>query len=171
LVAGGWSESRQPLAVGHEPNEQTMGMRRKGRELAVQALYQLEIRNEPSAEKMLAAFWEQCEAGPRARAFAQQLIDGVRERREAIDAVIEQTSENWKLDRLSTVDLSVLRVACYELMFAREVPVSVVLDEAIEVARRFGTTESAVFVNGVLDRIAANLGVKPVPPEEAEKNG
>jgi N utilization substance protein B len=145
-------------------------MRRKGRELAVQALYQLEIRNDPSSA-FLATFWEQCEAGPRARQFALALIDGVREAREPIDEVIGKSSENWKIDRLSTVDLSVLRVACYELMFTREIPVNVVLDEAIEVARRFGTKESAVFVNGVLDRIATELGVKPVPAEEADKNG
>jgi N utilization substance protein B len=145
-------------------------MRRKGRELAVQALYQLEIRNDPTAA-ILATFWEQCEAGPRARAFALQLIEGVREAREQIDAVIEKSSDNWKLERLSTVDLNVLRVACYELMFAREVPVSVVLDEAIEVARRFGTKESATFVNGVLDRIATDLGVKPPAAEEVEKDG
>jgi len=144
-----------------------MGMRRKGRELAVQALYQLEIRNEPSPAT-LAHFWEQCEAGPRARAFALQLIDGVRDSREQVDAVIEKSAENWKLDRLSTVDLSVLRVACYELMSCRETPVNVVLDEAIEVARRFGTTESAMFVNGVLDRIATDLGVKKSAIEEAE---
>lgn len=144
-----------------------MGMRRKGRELAVQALYQLEIRNDPSPA-MLAAFWEQCEAGPRAREFALQLIEGVRAQCEQIDAVIGKSSENWKLERLSTVDLNVLRVACYELMFAREVPVNVVLDEAIEVARRFGTNESAVFVNGVLDRIATDLGVKPAVADEAE---
>jgi len=148
-----------------------MGMRRKGRELAVQALYQLEIRKDAIPEKLLAGFWDQCEAGPRAREFGQQLIDGVRRERDGIDVVIEKTSENWKLDRLSTVDLSVLRVACYELMFAREVPMNVVLDEAIEVARRFGTSESAVFVNGVLDRIASDLGVKPASPEKAEKDG
>lgn len=136
----------------------------------MQALYQLEIRNEPSPA-ILATFWEQCEAGPRARQFALQLIDGVRESREQIDAVIEKSTENWKLDRLSTVDLSVLRVACYELMCAREVPVNVVLDEAIEVARRFGTKESATFVNGVLDRIATELGVKPAAAEEVENDG
>jgi N utilization substance protein B len=145
-------------------------MRRKGRELAVQALYQLEIRNEPAAG-VLTAFWEQCEGGPRARKFASELVEGVRQSREQIDVLIEETSENWKLNRLSAVDLSVLRLATYELMATREVPTSVVLDEAIEVARRFGTTESAVFVNGVLDRIAEHLGVKEAPPEEATKDG
>lgn len=147
-----------------------MGMRRKGRELAVQALYQLEIRDEPSAE-MLAAFWEQCEAGPRARKFAADLVEGVHQARAEIDAFIEKASENWKLDRLSTVDLSVLRVATYELLHTRDVPTSVVLDEAIEVARRFGTTESSVFVNGVLDRIAQQLGVKETATEGAGKDG
>jgi N utilization substance protein B len=148
-----------------------MGMRRKGRELAVQALYQLDIRKEALPEALLATFWEQCEAGPRAREFALQLIEGVRGGGPQIDEVITKTSDNWKLDRLSTVDLSVLRVATYELMFSQEVPMNVVLDEAIEVARRFGSTESAVFVNGVLDRIATELGVKPVVVDEAQKDG
>lgn len=135
-----------------------MGARRKGRELAVQVLYQMELRGEPSVEA-LRLFWEQCEAGSRAKEFAAALVAGVREQQERIDELIAQASEHWRFERLSRVDLNVLRLATYELL-QRSVPTSVVLDEAIEIARRFGTEESAVFVNGILDQIASRLGVK-----------
>lgn len=135
-----------------------MGARRKGRELAVQALYQIELRNDASAPA-LQMLWDQSEAGDRAKEFARQLVEGVRGQREKIDELITAASANWRFERLSTVDVNVLRVAVHELL-AREAPTNVVLDEAIEVARRFGTNESATFVNGVLDQIAGRLGVK-----------
>ena len=140
-----------------------MGARRKGRELAVQALYQIELGGESAAET-LPAFWEHCEAGSRAKEFGAALVDGVRAQRERIDELISQTSEHWRFDRLSRVDLNVLRVATYELLQGA-VPTSVVIDEAIEVARRFGTQESAVFVNGMIDHIASTLGVKDRTPQ------
>jgi N utilization substance protein B len=136
-----------------------MGARRRGRELAIQALYQIELNTESSGET-LRSFWERCEAGRRAKEFAAGLVAGVRERQQRIDELIGQASEHWRVDRLSRVDLNVLRVATYELLQTRDVPTSVVLDEAIEIARRFGSEESAEFVNGILDQIAARLGVK-----------
>ena len=135
-----------------------MGARRKGRELAVQALYQIDAQGRASAE-MLRLFWEQADAGERAKEFAAALVVGVGEQRERIDQLIADASEHWRFERLSAVDLNVLRVATYELL-QRAAPTNVVLDEAIEIARRFGTGESAVFVNGVLDHIAEQLGVK-----------
>lgn len=141
-----------------------MGARRKGRELAVQALYQIDARGGASAE-MLRLFWEQADAGARAKEFAATLVAGVGDERDRIDQLIAAASEHWRFERLSSVDLNVLRVATYELL-QRNAPTSVILDEAIEIARRFGTTESSVFVNGVLDHIAAQLGVK----EAAERN-
>jgi len=136
-----------------------MGARRKGRELAVQALYQCDVRGADAAAA-LRLFWEQCEGGPRAREFAAALVAGVQEQRARIDELITAASEHWRFERLSAVDLNVLRVATYELLQTPPLPTSVVLDEAIEVARRFGTAESATFVNGVLDQIAARLGLK-----------
>jgi len=135
-----------------------MGARRKGRELAVQALYQIDARGGSSAD-MLRLFWEQADAGARAKEFAAALVGGVDAQRPRIDQLIAAASEHWRFERLSAVDLGVLRVATYELL-QHEAPTSVILDEAIEIARRFGTNESAVFVNGVLDQIAAQLGVK-----------
>ncbi len=135
-----------------------MGARRKGRELAVQALYQIEVTGE-SSDAALRLFFERCDAGSRAKEFAQTLVLGVRARLEHLDELIAQASEHWRFERLSRVDLNVLRVATYELSETPAVPTSVVLDEAIEIARRFGTEDSAVFVNGILDHIARRLGV------------
>jgi N utilization substance protein B len=149
-----------------------MGTRRKGRQLAVQALYQLEVRGEKSAEALLRLFWESAEAGTQSKTFGETLVRGVREDKQRIDELIRESTEHWRIERLSPVDLSVLRVATYELLRHRDVPMSVVLDEAIEVARRFGSTESATFVNGVLDQIAQRLGVKEDHHErEAREDG
>ena len=145
-----------------------MGARRKGRELAVQALYQIDARGGSSAE-MLRLFWEQADAGARAKEFAGALVAGVEDERERIDALIAGASEHWRFERLSAVDLCVLRVATHELL-QRAAPTSVVLDEAIEIARRFGTNESPTFVNGVLDHIARELGVKETTGGREERD-
>jgi len=139
-----------------------MGARRRGRELALQALYQLEVSGESAGA--LDAFFKQADAGDRAKAFAAALVSGVRERMEQIDQLIAAASEHWRFERLSRVDLGVLRIAGYELL-SGNAPTSVVLDEAIEIARRFGTQESATFVNGILDQIAGQLGVKAAAQE------
>ncbi|HYD48992.1 MAG TPA: transcription antitermination factor NusB [Terriglobales bacterium] len=135
-----------------------MGMRRKGRELAVQGLYQLEMRGDPFLT--LETFWKQADGSERAKDFGRGLVQGVTEFRDEINGLISEAAQNWRIERLSAVDVCVLRVATYELLKRREVPTSVILDEAIEIARRFSTGESASFVNGVLDQIALKLGVK-----------
>lgn len=136
-----------------------MGMRRKGRELALQALYQLDLcGDEPGAA--LRLFWEHCEAPNDARAFGEDLVDGVIDERARIDELIAQSSSNWRVERLSHVDRNILRVATYELLHRRDVPANVAIDEAIEIAKRFGSDESPMFVNGVLDSIAATVGAK-----------
>ena len=136
-----------------------MGARRDGRELAVQALYQEDMTPEgPAAPGVFSGHFE--EGGPEAVAFARELVAGVTEHRERIDALIAQAAEHWRLPRLSRVDLAVLRLATYELLARPEIPPSVTINEAIEIARRFGSEDSGGFVNGVVDAIAATLGVK-----------
>jgi len=135
-----------------------MGARRKGRELAVQALYQTDAHTD-RAEDALRLLWQQAGVGDRAKAFAEELVDGVLARREEIDGLITAATQHWKFERLASVDLNVLRLATFELL-AKNAPTGVVLDEAIEIARRFGSSDSATFVNGVLDQIAERLGVK-----------
>ena len=136
-----------------------MGARRKGRELAVQALYRMELTGDESASGS-TGLWEHFESTAEARGFASSLVNGVVAERGEIDALLEQVLENWSVARLSRVDLNVLRVGAYELRHPGDVPTAVVLDEAIEVARRFGGEEAAQFVNGVLDRVADRLGVR-----------
>jgi transcription antitermination protein NusB len=137
-----------------------MGARRESRELALQALYQIDLLGGDEAEvRSLALFWEHFEPGGEAevQAFARELVEGVRAHRERIDALIAASAEHWRLPRLSRVDLGVLRLATFELVGRPEIPHSVTLNEAVEIARRFGSEESAGFVNGVLDHIARQL--------------
>lgn len=136
-----------------------MGMRRKGRELALQALYQVDLSGEES-RSALRSFWEHCDAPSDARTFGEDLVGGVLDERPRIDQLIEASSDNWRVDRLSHVDRNILRVATYELLCRRDVPASVAIDEAIEIAKRFGSDESPTFVNGVLDSIAVSVGAK-----------
>jgi N utilization substance protein B len=137
----------------------TLRERRKGREIALQALYQLEITREES-EQALATFAERSEASPSAKTFALTLVRGVIAERPRIDALVAEASENWRVERFSRIDLNVIRVAVYELM-ALQLPLEIAINEAVEVARRFGSGESTAFVNGVLDQVAARLGLKP----------
>ena len=130
-----------------------MGTRRKGRELALQALYQIEITGDASAVAV-DLFLSHFEGSAQAKEFARRLVSGVVSQRPAIDRLIEQCAENWKLMRMAKVDLLILCIAAYELVFCPDIPLNVSLDEAIEIGKRFGTDDSASFINGVLDQLA-----------------
>jgi N utilization substance protein B len=135
------------------------GTRRRGRELAVQALYELELAGADGTWSPEAT-WRHFGEPEAAREFGRDLVHGVRTHGERIDALISASSQHWRLGRLSNVDRSILRVGAYELLCRPDVPTSVVIDEAIEIAKRFGGDESSVFVNGVLDQVAASVGAK-----------
>ena len=138
------------------------GTRRKGRELGLQALYQIEITGDASAAAV-ESFLSHFEGTPKAKEFARRLVSGVVSQKAETDRRIEQCTENWKLARMAKVDLIILRMATYELVFCPDIPVNVSLDEAIEVAKRYGTPESATFINGILDQVAHSAGVKTEP--------
>ena len=135
------------------------GTRRKGRELALQALYQIEITGDPSVAAV-DLFLRHFGGAPTAKEFARRLVSGVVSQRPAIDEAIEQSTENWKLARLAKVDLVILRMATYELVFCPDIPTTVSLDEAIEIGKRFGSADSGTFINGVLDQIAQSPAAK-----------
>ena len=137
-----------------------MGSRRAARELALQALYQLDMAEEGESARDLALFWSHFDRPPDVQQFARELVAGVQINRERIDALIDASAEHWRLPRLSRVDLNLLRLATFELLGRPDIPTSVTIDEAVEIARRYGSEESAAFVNGVLDHIAGVLGVK-----------
>lgn len=143
----------------HFTTPSVVGNRRKGRELALQALYQIEITGDASGAAV-DLFLGHFEGGPKAKEFARRLVSGVVSQRAEIDRLIEQCTENWKLMRLAKVDLVILRMATYELVFCPDIPLHVSLDEAIEIGKRYGTGDSAAFINGVLDHIAQSSGAK-----------
>jgi transcription antitermination protein NusB len=136
-----------------------MGTRRKGRELALQALYQIEITGDASAAAV-DLFLSHFEGSVQAKEFARRLVSGVVSQRPDIDRLIEKCTENWKLMRIAKVDLLILRMAAYELIFCPDIPLNVSLDEAIEMGKRFGTGDSGSFINGVLDQLAHSDSAK-----------
>ena len=140
----------------------SQGPRRQAREAALQVLFAAEAADGINPEQVELAF--QAVLGeftlpPRALARTRELVGGVAQNLKAIDEIIALRAENWQLDRLARVDRNVLRIASYELLFESDTPAEVVIDEAIEVARRFGAEGSARFVNGVLDAIARERNV------------
>lgn len=136
-----------------------MSTRRRGRELALQALYQIEITGDASPAT-LELHWHHFESNPKSRDFARRLVDGVILHRKDIDKLIEESSDHWRLSRLPKVDLNILRLATYELLFCPDIPLNVSIDEAIEVSKRYGSSDTATFINGVLDHVATVSGLK-----------
>ena len=130
--------------------------RTKARERALQALYQIDVAAE-GIDDALGRFWKSFEPVEReVMDLAEALVRGVAAHRRDIDETIERTSTNWRLDRMAKVDRNVLRLAVYELL-RTDVPLKVVINEAIELGKKFGSESSGAFVNGVLDRVAADL--------------
>ncbi len=127
-----------------------MGVRRRGRELALQILYQHELAG-TAADDIFPSFEELQQAPEAAREFAMALVKGVMSRRDEIDAHLGGQADHWRLERMAAVDRNILRLALFELLFERDTPPAVVIDEAVEIAKRFGSERSSQFVNGVLD--------------------
>ena len=111
-----------------------------------------------SAERVIAAYWRETPGDPEGREFADAALRGVAAGLDRIDEVIRKASTNWRLERMARVDRNVLRLGAWELLHGQDVPRAVILDEAVELAKRFGSEESGAFVNGVLDRAATDLG-------------
>jgi N utilization substance protein B len=137
--------------------------RRLGRESALQVLYLADVNPDLTVAQALARFYDLCGAGEdatplpegEAQHFCERLVRGALAAREELDEIIRRHSRNWRLERMSIVDRNVLRLASFELRGCPDVPARVTLNEAVELARRFGSVESSAFVNGILDRIAA----------------
>lgn len=144
--------------------------RRVGRECALKILFALRLDEEADVSRLLNGFWQnfrfaddalgeplETEEGSlttAARTFAELLVQGVIEYRAVIDREIREVAKNWSLERMSSVDLSILRLCSYELLYQPDIPVRVSINEAIEISKRYGTKDSPAFVNGLLDKIA-----------------
>jgi len=126
--------------------------RTRARELALQALYQLDLRGDevlPDVARLL----NEGTAEPDVRLFARQLVDGCRAHRAELDAAIAAAAENWVLGRMAALDRNVLRLGTFELLFLPDMPPKVSINEAVSLAKLYATAQSGAFVNGVLDRI------------------
>ncbi len=133
-----------------------MGTRRRARECALQLLYMWEYHR-PGGVFDPALYWADRTEEPAIRQFTERLVTGVIEHVEEVDPLIRRASLNWRIDRMAVVDRNILRLATYELMAVPDTPVKVVLNEAIELSKRYGSEDSSAFVNGVLDKIASIL--------------
>ena len=133
-----------------------MGDRRKSRELALQALFALDL-NKSDSQSQFDEFLEQHgdDSSEPTRRFFQLLVDGVVENQEKIDILLDQWAKNWKISRMPAVDRNIMRIAVFEMLNLPDIPPSVSINEAVEIGKKFGTRDSGPFINGVLDRIRA----------------
>jgi len=154
-----------------------VGPRRRAREVALQILIQMDVNPELGVERAMHLYFEHLAAdagdddtsgvgdhprpsAPFDRAMAESLVAGVAARRAELDQVVQDLSRNWRLERMALVERNVIRLALHELRHAKDVPTNVVLDEAIELTKKYGTAEGAAFVNGLLDRAASELNLR-----------
>lgn len=128
-------------------------MRRQAREMALQILFQSEFSSQITLDQLLEVFGGQVDR--ETKEYAQSLIEGVRENAANVDVMIQQSSQHWKIDRMSTVDRNILRIAVFEMKMSHNpLKENIAIDEAIELAKKYGTTDSSGFVNGVLDHVS-----------------
>jgi transcription antitermination protein NusB len=128
--------------------------RRKAREYALQMLFQLDFTKRTYDEKTFEEFWSGKNERIDVKEFAVNLVRGTLQNLEKIDAMIEMVTENWLLKRMAAVDRNILRFAAYEILYRKDIPSAVTINEALEIAKKYSSTEAASFLNGVLDRIA-----------------
>ncbi len=129
-----------------------MRRRTKAREEALKLLYQLDITGE-DCDPVLDGFFTDRKPEPAVAEFCSRLVRGTRANLARLDTAISRAAENWEIERMAVVDRNILRMATYELFFCPDIPAKVVLNEAVELAKRYGDSESGGFVNGVLDEI------------------
>jgi len=146
----------------------TKATRRQGREFALQVLYALDMLNGDPGQA-LRLFWYTFAPQVAASEFTNELVEGVWRERERIDKLIADAAENWRLGRLPKVELNLLRLGVYELLAYPLISPGVTINEAIEIARRYGSDDAPTFVNGILDHIATVVGKKARPHEPTTK--
>jgi N utilization substance protein B len=134
-----------------------MGRRRQSREAALKLLYALDITR-VEVRELLREAWTETILFPEIRDFTTTLITGVVQHRDEIDAFIQECSTNWSLERIGLVERNILRFAIYELCFLSDIPPNVTINEAVEVAKKYGTEDAPAFINGILDHIKHAVG-------------
>lgn len=133
-----------------------MGKRRKARESALQILFQLEF-NDTQFEEVITQFWKDKKASQEIREYATWLVKGIVSHQEEINKLIQSLSDHWRLSRMALIDRNILRTAVFELLYEENIAPAVVINEAIEIAKRYSSNEAAAFVNGILDAVRKKL--------------
>jgi transcription antitermination factor NusB len=141
-----------------------MRKRSQAREIALQTLYELDVRGEEAIHEIEAIIAEIIK-DPEIREFSKDLVVGTWEHRAEVDKHIEEVARNWEISRMAVVDRNVLRLATYELIFRDDIPPLVSINEAIEIVKKFSTRNSGAFVNGILD----NIRLRWAPPSKQKK--
>ena len=129
-----------------------MGARRKARELALQMLYQHDVSGNPP-DMIITTFEDLQKSKPNTREFATRVFKGTVDNLQKIDAMIVQQADNWRIERMAVVDRNIIRMSIYEFLHENDTPKLVIIDEAIEIGKKFGTQKSSQFINGILDGI------------------
>jgi N utilization substance protein B len=138
-----------------------LGKRRKSREIIVQVLYQMDM-SDGDAEENFNLFWQHFNPSDELKEFSHEVVQGVCKHREEIDALIEKHSKHWRLKRMPIIDKNILRAAIFELMFCPDTPVKVIINEAIELGKKFSSEKSSPFINGILDKVSHQVTRQPV---------
>ena len=141
-----------------------MGVRRRARENSLQFLYQVDLLKTPTDQidisKQIELYWSSKDKLPEKQVvdFSNRINLGTLENLQSVDEIISRNSKNWKISRISNIDKNILRIAVYELLYMKDIPSKVVINEAIEIAKKYGTEESGSLINGILDQV--NKSVK-----------
>ena len=133
-----------------------MGRRRKAREETLRILFRLEFENK-QVEKTLTQYWDNRKASEEIKEYSTWLVNGIISDQAKIDNIIQQVSEHWRISRMALVDRNILRMAVFELLNEENIAPAIVINEAIEIAKKYSGVEAATFVNGILDAIRKNL--------------
>lgn len=128
--------------------------RRRSREYALQILFQLELTGSELNGELLREFWDGNDEDREVREFTLNIVKNTLEHINAIDGIIKKAAQHWSIERMAVIDRNILRAATYELVYRKDIPPPVVINEAIEIAKKYSTEESASFINGILDKIA-----------------
>jgi len=128
--------------------------RRRSREYALQILFQLDLTCSDFNEGVWNEFWEGKDEDKEVKEFTRDIVASTQEHIDEIDEAIKKAAEHWSIARMAVIDRNILRAAAYELLYRKEIPPSVVMNEALEIAKKYSTEESAPFINGILDKIA-----------------
>jgi len=132
--------------------------RRRAREYALQILFQIDFKSQEVSRNDFEDFWLDKNESEDVRKFTEELVRGTIERLDEIDSRLAKVAENWVLKRMAAVDRNILRFAAFEILYRKDIPPAVTINEAVEVAKKFSSSEAAPFINGILDKLAKEMG-------------